>query len=156
MYALTNSVKRTRFKRIWIRFSVIPQWVIVLENKKISKPIFGTGLSVRLYNNPIASVAQWIEQPPPKGQVGRSIRLRGANRINRPVARLSSASYPIFVYRITVCDPRFPLTLGQLHAVALHVARYDRLATGLSFVMSAPKPGTHIKRADSHRLRQYF
>ena len=25
-----------------------------------------------------APVAQWIEQPPPKGQVGRSIRLRGA------------------------------------------------------------------------------
>ena len=27
---------------------------------------------------PHAPVAQWIEQPPPKGQVGRSIRLRGA------------------------------------------------------------------------------
>ena len=27
----------------------------------------------------MAPVAQWIEQPPPKGQVGRSIRLRGAN-----------------------------------------------------------------------------
>ncbi len=26
-----------------------------------------------------APVAQWIEQPPPKGQVGRSIRLRGAS-----------------------------------------------------------------------------
>ena len=26
-----------------------------------------------------APVAQWIEQPPPKGQVGRSIRLLGAN-----------------------------------------------------------------------------
>ena len=25
-----------------------------------------------------APVAQWIEQPPPKGQVGRSIRLWGA------------------------------------------------------------------------------
>ena len=30
---------------------------------------------------PHAPVAQWIEQPPPKGQVGRSIRLRGATEI---------------------------------------------------------------------------
>src|SRR6267378_1941328 len=30
------------------------------------------------YNRPLAPVAQWIEQPPPKGQVGRSIRLWGA------------------------------------------------------------------------------
>src|SRR6267378_6455514 len=30
------------------------------------------------YNQPLAPVAQWIEQPPPKGQVGRSIRLWGA------------------------------------------------------------------------------
>src|SRR5712664_3509275 len=30
------------------------------------------------YNRSRAPVAQWIEQPPPKGQVGRSIRLRGA------------------------------------------------------------------------------
>ena len=29
-----------------------------------------------------APVAQWIEQPPPKGQVGRSIRLRGASEIS--------------------------------------------------------------------------
>jgi hypothetical protein len=29
---------------------------------------------------PAAPVAQWIEQPPPKGQVARSIRVRGANR----------------------------------------------------------------------------
>ncbi len=28
-----------------------------------------------------APVAQWIEQSPPKGQVGRSIRLRGAKLI---------------------------------------------------------------------------
>ena len=27
-----------------------------------------------------APVAQWIEQPPPKGQVARSIRVRGAIR----------------------------------------------------------------------------
>ena len=30
---------------------------------------------------PHAPVAQWIEQPPPKGQVGRSIRLRGATAL---------------------------------------------------------------------------
>src|SRR5882762_10845172 len=30
------------------------------------------------YNRPRAPVAQWIEQPPPKGQVARSIRVRGA------------------------------------------------------------------------------
>src|SRR5260221_436062 len=30
------------------------------------------------YNRPLAPVAQWIEQPPPKGQVARSIRVRGA------------------------------------------------------------------------------
>src|SRR2546421_9083756 len=30
------------------------------------------------YNRLRATVAQWIEQPPPKGQVGRSIRLWGA------------------------------------------------------------------------------
>ena len=44
----------------------------------------GKGVSPRIqandtrYNRPHAPVAQWIEQPPPKGQVGRSIRLRGA------------------------------------------------------------------------------
>src|SRR4051812_2823009 len=31
-----------------------------------------------------APVAQWIEQPPPKGQVGRSIRLRGASLHRAP------------------------------------------------------------------------
>src|SRR5207244_4205867 len=34
------------------------------------------------YNRPLAPVAQWIEQPPPKGQVGRSIRLWGASHVN--------------------------------------------------------------------------
>ena len=33
-----------------------------------------------------APVAQWIEQPPPKGQVGRSIRLRGATQQNAGAA----------------------------------------------------------------------
>ena len=28
-----------------------------------------------------APVAQWIEQPPPKGQVARSIRVRGATPV---------------------------------------------------------------------------
>src|SRR5690606_6334970 len=32
-----------------------------------------------VYNTARAPVAQWREQPPPKGQVGRSIRLRGAS-----------------------------------------------------------------------------
>ena len=32
---------------------------------------------------PLAPVAQWIERPPPKGQVGRSIRLRGTNKTKR-------------------------------------------------------------------------
>ena len=31
---------------------------------------------------PLAPVAQWIERPPPKGQVGRSIRLRGTKPVN--------------------------------------------------------------------------
>src|SRR5436190_20239659 len=35
---------------------------------------------------PLAPVAQWTEQPPPKGQVGRSIRLRGAtSRLENPL-----------------------------------------------------------------------
>src|SRR5690349_7430569 len=34
--------------------------------------------------SPRAPVAQWIEQPPPKGQVGRSIRLWGANHPGEP------------------------------------------------------------------------
>src|SRR5215471_8332265 len=32
-----------------------------------------------------APVAQWIEQPPPKGQVGRSIRLWGAKTYKKTV-----------------------------------------------------------------------
>src|SRR5712671_3850229 len=35
------------------------------------------------YNRSRAPVAQWIEQPPPKGQVGRSIRLWGARLSHR-------------------------------------------------------------------------
>src|SRR5687768_5611283 len=34
-----------------------------------------------------APVAQWIEQPPPKGQVARSIRVRGATDRRSPAAR---------------------------------------------------------------------
>src|SRR5256885_16524249 len=32
---------------------------------------------------PAAPVAQWIEQPSPKGQVARSIRVRGAKSFNK-------------------------------------------------------------------------
>jgi hypothetical protein len=37
-----------------------------------------TGDGIPVNSRLHAPVAQWIEQPPPKGQVGRSIRLRGA------------------------------------------------------------------------------
>ena len=39
-----------------------------------------------------APVAQWIEQPPPKGQVARSIRVRGASRSSSPAGRPASLS----------------------------------------------------------------
>src|SRR6185312_3758967 len=39
-----------------------------------------------------APVAQWIEQPPPKGQVGRSIRLRGARLTRHPSIFVSGAA----------------------------------------------------------------
>src|SRR2546426_7161492 len=54
------------------------------------------------YNRPLAPVAQWIEQPPPKGQVARSIRVRGANlhvRLKRSVGARA-------VYRERDPDPR--------------------------------------------------
>ena len=38
-----------------------------------------------------APVAQWIEQPPPKGQVGRSIRLRGANDKHMATMKVDAA-----------------------------------------------------------------
>ena len=43
------------------------------------------GMDLRLEANRCQQsipVAQWIEQSPPKGQVGRSIRLLGASRLN--------------------------------------------------------------------------
>src|SRR5213078_1260711 len=42
-----------------------------------------------------APVAQWIEQPPPKGQVGRSIRLRGAR-----AAAARPTNWPAVIRRI--------------------------------------------------------
>ena len=41
-----------------------------------------------------APVAQWIEQSPPKGQVGRSIRLRGANYQCWPITTQDCGSRP--------------------------------------------------------------
>src|SRR5437870_7999189 len=48
-----------------------------------------------------APVAQWIEQPPPKGQVGRSIRLWGASR--------REATSALFDLQSCVPDHLFPL-----------------------------------------------
>src|SRR3989449_1329680 len=53
------------------------------------------------YNRPLAPVAQWIEQPPPKGQVARSIRVRGATRRGPPDA--------LFDLQSCVPDHFFPL-----------------------------------------------
>ena len=55
-----------------------------------------------------------------------------------PVALLGSASYPIFVHRLTVYAPRFLPTLGRPYAVALRFARRDQLATGLAPVGVRP------------------
>src|SRR5450759_5250504 len=41
----------------------------------------------------LAPVAQWIERPPPKGQVGRSIRLRGTTDFS-PAATLRGIGLP--------------------------------------------------------------
>jgi hypothetical protein len=54
------------------------------------------------------------------------------------VAVLDSAPYPILVHRLTVYVPRFLPTLGHPHAVALHFARRDQLATGLAHVGVRP------------------
>src|SRR5439155_7606486 len=48
-----------------------------------------------------APVAQWIEQPPPKGQVARSIRVRGASR--------RRATGALFDLQSCVPDHFFPL-----------------------------------------------
>src|SRR5713101_2433516 len=53
------------------------------------------------YNRPLAPVAQWIEQPPPKGQVARSIRVRGASR--------RRATGTLFNLQSCVPDHFFPL-----------------------------------------------
>ena len=58
--------------------------------------------------------------------------------VSCPVALLGSASYPILVHRLTVYVPRFLPTLGHPHAVALHFARRDQLATGLAPVGVRP------------------
>src|SRR5690348_3242736 len=42
--------------------------------------------AIRVRITPHAPVAQWIEQPPPKGQVARSIRVWGAKRPHRYAA----------------------------------------------------------------------
>ena len=57
-----------------------------------------------------APVAQWIEQPPPKGQVGRSIRLRGATSsvVRSVLARFAHSApdpSPATRYRIVPLDP---------------------------------------------------
>src|SRR5690606_6654918 len=49
-----------------------------------------------------------------------------------PLALLGSASYPIFVHRLTVYDPRFLPTVGRPSAVALHFVRCGQLTGGLS------------------------
>src|SRR5262245_61106519 len=41
-----------------------------------------------------APVAQWIEQPPPKGQVGRSIRLWGAKILKKSYSGSRHALHP--------------------------------------------------------------
>src|SRR6185503_17242687 len=48
-----------------------------------------------------ARVAQWIEQPPPKGQVGRSIRLPGAKQIPRCFSVLGAMTYYLCVRSVT-------------------------------------------------------
>ena len=62
------------------------------------------------------------------------------------VALLSSATYPILVHRLTVYVPRFLPTLGRPHAVALHFARGDQLATGLAPVGVRPC-WAHMKKS---------
>src|SRR5213592_2883865 len=73
------------------------------------------------YNRPLAPVAQWIEQPPPKGQVARSIRVRGATRRGPPDA--------LFDLQSCVPDHFFPLggvgqnDRDQLLGIAAHRLR---------------------------------
>ena len=65
-----------------------------------------------------APVAQWIEQPPPKGQVGRSIRLRGASKI-RVLAQCSVGLEPCvgsLSAHLEVATAR-PLDSGRWQAV---------------------------------------
>jgi hypothetical protein len=56
-----------------------------------------------------------------------------------------SASYPIIVHRLTVYVRRFLPTLGHPHAVTLHFARRDQLATGLAPV-GVPPCWEHYKK----------
>src|SRR6267142_2457740 len=66
-----------------------------------------------------APVAQWIEQPPPKGQVARSIRVRGANVSGAPSYMDQSSgggggggggggSVPVPLRGTSCIDPWFP------------------------------------------------
>ena len=55
-----------------------------------------------------------------------------------PLALLGSAFYPVLVHRLAIYAPRFLPTLGRPHAVALHFARCDQLATGLAPVGLRP------------------
>src|SRR5712664_904398 len=73
------------------------------------------------YNRPRAPVAQWIEQPPPKGQVARSIRVRGASR--------RRATGALFDLQSCVPDHFFPLggvgpnDRDELFGIAAHRLR---------------------------------
>src|SRR5437762_518082 len=55
---------------------------------------------------PRAPVAQWIEQPPPKGQVARSIRVRGANSlsINSPMIKSLALSVVLLAFDASAAE----------------------------------------------------
>src|SRR6188472_2600266 len=64
-----------------------------------------------------APVAQWIEQPPPKGQVGRSIRLRGAMRAPRRPAAVAARLFSGSRYDASCAfNRRMPNQRSTLHA----------------------------------------
>lgn len=92
------------------------------------------------HNYCFAPVAQWIELPPPKGKVGRSIRLRGATTflrarrcacLQRPTTRLQSrrllpvADHPSAVASMqrseiegNLCSPEICLGSAALRCIA--------------------------------------
>ena len=82
-----------------------------------------------------APVAQWIEQPPPKGQVGRSIRLRGA----KPTIILANSS------------TRICAAPGFMRAGLVELSESDAVGTRVR-MRQGPVPQGRNFRPGPHRI----